>query len=184
MPETIRAGRHALVAAGLILVAGVVLTQRLASTETTTVLVFCNAETQTTPADDPPLSVAGLERARELARLTADIKLSTIYTSTLQRTLQTAQPAATRAGVSLTPLPADPTGLLRSIRERHQGDTVVVVSSCAEVPAIIETLAGRLETLAPQTASEAASDRLIIVTLNRDRPVARLHLRYGKIIVP
>lgn len=48
---------------------------------------------------DPALSALGLEQSRQLARVLADVPLRAIFTSTLKRTVQTAEPTALACGL-------------------------------------------------------------------------------------
>ncbi len=73
-----------------------------AAQETPTLVVLVrHAEKAEAPADDPPLSATGEERARELARLLADAGITRIHSSDTRRTRDTAAPLADALGVEI-----------------------------------------------------------------------------------
>ena len=63
---------------------------------------------------DPPLSARGQEQAQRVAGRLGGVRLDAVYVTTLQRTLQTAQPLLDRTG--LAPL------VERDLREVHLGE--------------------------------------------------------------
>ncbi|MEM7352569.1 MAG: histidine phosphatase family protein [Acidobacteriota bacterium] len=162
------------------LVAMGVLWSALQPPQATTILVICPAETQSTPAGDPPLSVAGLHRARQLARFAADIPLDALYAPDLQRTLQTAQPLASSTGLRITPLPPDPQTLDQTIRRSHRGTAVAIVSRCDQATAIVASLLG--EPAAGIAALDEAT--LYLVTRFRRRQANALRFHYGEVPAP
>lgn len=119
-------------------------------------------------SDDPnaDLSAEGLARAQILGELARSRDVTAIYTTDLCRTAQTGQPAALGAGASIFVLatgsgaagldactPAiqvgvEPAGgvaaadVAARIRERHRGETVLLVGHSNTVPAMLEALTG------------------------------------------
>jgi broad specificity phosphatase PhoE len=64
------------------------------------VLVFVrHADKPAQPADDPPLTAAGTKRAQDLAAALRNAGVTTIITTQLRRTRDTAQPLATALGL-------------------------------------------------------------------------------------
>ena len=141
----------------------------------TTVILVRHAEKDTVLlGSDPPLSAAGIVRARELARVLGDAGISAIYVTPWQRNRRTAQPLATRLGDSLIVVDAvDET--VERLRTRHAGQTVLVVGHSNTVPQIVERLTG--EAVPPFTEGEY--DRLYVVTLVPGHPARVVRLRYG-----
>jgi phosphohistidine phosphatase SixA len=138
----------------------------------TTVWVVRHAE-KTAEKDDPPLSVAGIARAQELARVLATAGIDAIYTSEYTRTKDTAAPLATRLGITPTVVTArDVVGLARTIANR--GGTVLVVGHSNTVPAILRSL-GATERIA---ITEDTYDDLFQLTLAPEGPTLH-HLHYG-----
>jgi len=106
----------------------------------TTVLLLRHAE-KASDAEDPPLSPAGLARARELAHVALKAGVTDIYATRFQRTQQTAQPLA--EALRLTPtIDDDPTSLVKKIKSEHNSDTVLVVSHAGTVEIILGKLLG------------------------------------------
>lgn len=112
---------------------------------TTTFVVVRHAEKNTDDAKDPSLSEAGRLRAKNLARLLADVPLSAVYATGFRRTQQTAQPAADAHGIEITiydaKIPA--TALASQLRATHANGTVLVVGHSNTVPEIVAALSGR-----------------------------------------
>jgi len=106
------------------------------------VILVRHAEKEAAPAEDPGLTAAGQERAAELARvvavLTANVPLRAIFSTTYQRTRQTAAPLAAASGVPVTASNDDPVPKVLAIR----GGAVVIVGHSNTVPALIRALGG------------------------------------------
>jgi broad specificity phosphatase PhoE len=145
------------------------------ASNTTTVLLVRHAEKMSEPADDPPLSPVGEDRAVALAGWLSDSDVRAIYVSDKLRTRQTARPVAEQAGIDVVELPADDVeGLVATLRAKHRGETVLVVGHSNTLPAIIRRLGGEAGAIDPADFS-----RLFVVT---DSPLTRttvLTLRYG-----
>jgi len=65
------------------------------------VVLVRHAEKAEAPADDPPLSRQGEDRARALARTLADAGITRIYSSDTRRTRDTAAPLAAALGLEI-----------------------------------------------------------------------------------
>ena len=111
-------------------------------------LLVRHAEKATEPADDPPLTAAGVERARALAAALRDAGVTAIITTQLGRTRATAQPLATARGlapevvsVRRGEVDAHAKAVAAAVR-RHVGGVVLVVGHSNTVPAIIAALGG------------------------------------------
>jgi broad specificity phosphatase PhoE len=101
-----------------------------------------------TAQPDPPLSAAGMARARKLAGLLADAGITAIYTTEFLRTQQTAQPLADRLKIAEQHLSSkDTAGLVAAIRRQHPQDVVLVVGHGNTVPDIIRAFGGPAITL-------------------------------------
>ena len=95
----------------------------------TTVILVRHAEKGTTPANDPPLTAQGMDRAESLARMFAGTPITAIYTTPFTRTRATAAPLA--AAKSLTPVEVPvgatyPNDIVQKVHEQHGGTFVVV----------------------------------------------------------
>ena len=67
-----------------------------------TVFLVRHAEKEDEPRQDPPLKKEGVARSQELARLLGGAGIKTIYTSQFARTKLTAEPLATKLGLTAT----------------------------------------------------------------------------------
>jgi phosphohistidine phosphatase SixA len=116
-----------------------------------TVLVR-HADRASAPADDPPLTDAGMKRAEDLAKALHDTKFSAIITTQWIRTRDTAHPLASLLGIVPETVlrPRDPrdqgvdmhaTAIADAVR-KHAGEAVLVVNHSDALPAIIERLGG------------------------------------------
>lgn len=147
----------------------------------TTIVLVRHADVDAA-GQDPPLNAAGQQRAQDLAAALDDAGLTAIYTSDLQRTQQTAAPAAARE--SLSPLvfavnngPAQQAAdIAAHIRENFSGRTVLVVGHSNTVPLVIEALG--FSPASPIAADEF--DRMFIVRRLKDDPVTLIEVRYGQ----
>ncbi len=67
-----------------------------------TVFLIRHAEKEDEPRQDPPLKKEGVARSQELARLLGGAGIKAIFTSQFTRTKQTAEPLATKLGLTAT----------------------------------------------------------------------------------
>lgn len=151
----------------------------------TTVYLVRHAEKAATPAADPPLLEAGVQRAQELARKLGKAKIKTIYASQYLRTKQTAEPLAQQSGVAVTVVPvkmsaANPRDLspqyLKEMAERvysNSGGAVLIVGHSNTVPEIIKALGGDI---AP-AIDETVFDDLFVVTVYAKGKAKAAHLK-------
>jgi TonB family protein len=131
----------------------------------TTVILVRHAEKETDPAlADPPLTAAGSDRARSLARILRNAGITTIYTTPYARTRATAAHIAEALG--LTPLevqtgPTYVTEMVRRAVEVPRGATILVVGHSNTTR---DVLRGLGVANAPEIP-DAEYDNLYIVTL-------------------
>ena|ERR1039457_2722313 len=141
----------------------------------TTVILIRHAERATASMSDADagLSPAGLKRAAQLERVLADAHVQAIYTSTMPRTIQTAQPLAKR--LNLAPRQIDDLAALVKDLKAHPGQTVLVVHHSNTLPQIMEALG----ISHPPAIADTQFDLLLIVTIGGPRPASFLTLHYG-----
>lgn len=88
---------------------------------------------------DPPLSAEGLARAQRLATVLADAGVTAIVTTELLRTQQTAQPLASKLGLTGEVVAANnPAGVVAKLKISHALDIVLVVGHADTLPAILK----------------------------------------------
>ncbi len=117
-----------------------------AQTAPTVVIIVRHADKAATPANDPPLTAVGTERAAALADFLKDAKVGAVLHTPTVRTRDTARPTAERFGVvpELIPLgPAPVTGAaVRDMVAKHPGKTILVVGHSNTVMPWIAALGG------------------------------------------
>ena len=111
------------------------------------VLLVRHAEKAKEPAEDPPLTPTGAQRAQDLAAALKDAGVTAIITTQLRRTRETAQPLADAQGLSPEIVPvgededAHAAAVAAAVRG-HPGGIVLVVGHSNTVPKIIAALGG------------------------------------------
>jgi len=147
----------------------------------TTILFVRHADTDTTVAEDPPLSERGRQRAEALADFLKNVdvvaSVDAIFVGHNKRTEQT---AAVLAGRSNAPVEArDQENLVSYIRyvmRHHGGEIVLVVADGEMIPAMIDELHGS-KRLPPFDPNDF--DEIYIVTSPWYGKVKTLRLHYG-----
>jgi broad specificity phosphatase PhoE len=142
----------------------------------TVVLVVRHAEKAASPADDPPLSEAGFERAKALAHVLANAGVKAIFVTQYQRTQQTVAPIAEALNIAVTQVDAAAADLLAArIRAEHQGQVVLIAGHSNTVPQIIAALGGG--SVGP--IADADFDELFVVYVPESGAAKVLRLQYG-----
>jgi len=142
------------------------------------VVLVRHAEKQTEPAsDDPELSVAGKQRAEQLAQALQDADIGAIITTQFKRTQATAAPLASQRGLIpqvITAGAGDAHILATAAAVREQTRGVLVVGHSNTVTAIAKELGG------PVLPNLCDSSFSHVLVLQLDPPPTRmLRLRYG-----
>lgn len=141
-----------------------------------TLIIVRHAEKAAEPADDPPLTEAGRERAATLARLAASSGVSAAYATQYLRTQQTVEPLAAQLGLTVRLRDsADTDGLVAQVLSENRGQTVVVAGHSDTVPLLVEKLTDK--PVAPIEESEY--DNLYVVTSWGAGHGTAVRLRYG-----
>jgi broad specificity phosphatase PhoE len=117
------------------------------SAATTTIVVVRSGENGPANLADPPLTSAGEQRAQRLAQLfgvgAPPGRIAAIYVTAARRMQQMAAPLAARLGIRAVVISSDDANEAagRALGE-HGGSTVMVVTSGASVPKLVEALSG------------------------------------------
>jgi len=126
----------------------IVLVAGAAGAQPSTVILVRHGERATAPPNDPVLSDAGIQRARDLAAALANAGVTAVVTTQFQRTRLTAdpllasiaqQPIIVRAGGDAR---AHVDSVAAAVRRRAPGEVVLVVGHSNTIPAIIAALGG------------------------------------------
>ena len=152
-----------------------------------TVFLIRHAERADEPRQDPPLTASGVARSQTLARLLGNAGVKAIFTSQFTRTKQTAEPLATKLGLTVTPFtlklnPSNPRQIAEEstaevtnkILERA-GQSVLVVGHSNSIPDVIKMLGGDVV----PTIDERKFDDLFIVTVYAKGKAKVVQLKYG-----
>ena len=134
------------------------------------------ADTSTAPPKmsgaDPDLSAAGRERAKSLAQMLKDAKITAIFATEFKRTLQTAEPLAELVHTQIRRVPADkPEELVKQVRAAK--GNVLIVGHSNTVPEVIK----RLGVTEAVQIGEQDFDNLFVVIRSTPPRLVRMHYR-------
>ena len=152
------------------------------SQATTTVIFVRHAEKTEEPADDPLLSLAGQQRAAELARQLVDADvvagIDAVYAPPYRRTVDTAQPVADALGLPITSYDAaDTETIMEQIVRKHKGKIVLVVGHSNTLPALIFNMGASKKV---PVIDEYEYDNIYIVSIPWFGKTKTIRLRYGE----
>lgn len=140
-----------------------------------TILLVRHADIDLPPVTaDPPLNAAGRERAEALAHVAGSAGVSTVFTSALTRTKETAEPILKVLGIAGREMPAA-AAVARQARAGDLGAVVLIVGHSNTVPEVIAALG----VPAPPVIGETEFDNLFVVTVTEPSGASLLALRYA-----
>lgn len=130
---------------GLLLLAG--LSSAAAAQQSPTVVIIVrHAEKATEPANDPPLTPVGFDRAAALVSALRDARVDVVMHTPTTRTRETALPVATKFGLTPEVLPLGPAtthaAAVADAVRKHPGKTILVVGHSNTVMPSIAALGG------------------------------------------
>jgi broad specificity phosphatase PhoE len=145
-------------------------------------LVRHGEDVRSKESPDRLLTEAGHQRAALLARLLKDTGINVVFTSTLQRTIDTAAPLAKALNLEPQPLPQlttkfeqkDMEEFAALLRSKHASDIVLFVGHSNTVPALLKALGHSTEIKIPETEY----DNLFVLIPKSGGPPTVLRLRY------
>ena len=132
-----------------------------------------DANPRMSPAIDPPLSVAGHERAKRLAAMLRSADIKQIWTTEFVRTQQTATPTAEALGLTIGPIPSRDLDAL-ILRVTSARANVLVVGHSNTVPDVLKRL-GIKDAI---TIADSEYDNLFIVFRAAAGDPTLIRLRY------
>ena len=143
-----------------------------------TVILVRHAEKAAAPADDPPLTAEGRQRAEALARTLSASGVTAIYVTEYLRTQQTGEPLALLLHLTPQRIEAKKTPDLAGAIRGHKDGVVLVVGHSNTLPEIIAALGG------PEVKiGDGEYDSLFVLTIS-GKDVTLLRLRYGAASAP
>jgi phosphohistidine phosphatase SixA len=124
---------------------------------------------------DSPLSAAGKARAKRLASWMRDAGITQIFTTDLQRTIQTGAPLAAAIGIAPTVIAAgDTAALVAGVHAAGPHDRLLIVGHSNTVPEVLRALG-----VTPAiTIADTEFDNLFVVIPHGGAPPVMLRLRY------
>lgn len=148
----------------------------LAPSKTQATLILVRHAEKAGPTGDVPLTEAGKVRAIALAHVLRDANISTIFTTSFQRTQLTAAPIAKALNLKPVILPAtDVADLASKLAALPAGSTALVVN---HNPFVLQ-LATAFGAKNVADMAEDEYDRMMILTPGADGKSVLLTLRYG-----
>jgi 2,3-bisphosphoglycerate-dependent phosphoglycerate mutase len=142
---------------------------------TTTFILVRHAET-TGAGSNPNLSVDGQSRANRLSQMLEKVNLNAIYSTNFNRTMQTAQPAATAKGISITTYdPFAPAALVDQVLLSFPKGAVLVVGHSNTIPDMLNAMIGANQF---QDLTENEYDNLFVVHVSALGEATVTHLKY------
>jgi broad specificity phosphatase PhoE len=149
-------------------------------TEAATTIILVRHAEKASMSGDMPLSDAGNARAKELARVLGGTRIDAIYTTEYLRTRQTVAPLA--EALKLTPKVLEtgkeyPANVVRTVRENHAGQTVLVAGHSNTTVDVLRELGMK----DPPFIPEPQFDDLFVCTLIEGGPASCVALRYGAV---
>lgn len=149
---------------------------------TTTIIFVRHAEKASLTAADPGLSEEGQRRAEELARQLVDADvvagIDAIYSTSYQRTVETAKPVADALGLPITSYDAANTEtIIDQIVKDHKGRIILVVGHSNTLPALIRNMGAHQDVPA---IAENEYDNLYLVSIPWFGKTKTIRLRYGE----
>jgi broad specificity phosphatase PhoE len=138
-----------------------------------TVILVRHAEKAASPAEDPPLTAEGRQRAEALAAMLSASGVTSIYVTDYLRTQQTAEPLASLLHLTPQRIDAKKTPDLVAAIRRHKDGVVLVVGHSNTVPEIIAALGGPAVKI-----EDSEYDSLFVLTIS-GKNVSLLRLHYG-----
>jgi broad specificity phosphatase PhoE len=176
-----RRRRRRIIASALFLIIALSLAWFFESQATTTVVFVRYAETLGPDDQNPGLSPAGQQRARELARVVGNIDvvagIDAIFATQYRSTQEMAEPLADALQIPVQVVDSkNVRGLKQMILKEYKGDIVLVITDAEALPRLIRKFHGS-KRLAPITEHE--HDNLYLVSIPWYGKVKTLQLKYG-----
>ncbi len=144
--------------------------------EITTFILVRHAEKADDGTRNPPLSEAGMERAKSLMQLLSLADITAIYSTDYARTQLTVTPLATKKDLNILSYGwTDPKALMAELLEKNKGGTIVISGHSNTTPVLANILLGE-EKYAQFDDSDYGN--LLIVTVSEVGKGQVTHLRF------
>ena len=152
-----------------------------------TIFLIRHAEKEDEPRQDPPLKPEGVARSQELVRMLSGAGVKTIVTSQFLRTKKTAEPLATKLGLTATAIslklnPSNPREIAEESTKEvvdkildKPGENALVIGHSNSIPDVIKMLGGDVVPV----IDEKKFNDLFVVTVYAKGKAKVAHLKYG-----
>jgi phosphohistidine phosphatase SixA len=164
--------RRLLLAAAAALLLAPASTPAQPASSPTVVIIVRHADKAAQPANDPPLTATGVERAQSLVAALGAAKVDVVMHTPTVRTRETARPTAERFGLTPEIIPmgsmANQTAAVAEMVRKHPGKTILVVGHSNTIMPWIAALGG------PKRPDLCDNEYDGLYTLILDGPSARL----------
>jgi phosphohistidine phosphatase SixA len=146
------------------------------------IILVRHAEDLRTGGNDRPLTEIGEKRAQQLASHLKHVGITAIYTSALQRTINTALPTAKALGIESVPQPQlgtnfkpdDLSAFVDLLRTKNKSDVVFFVGHSNTVPALIKSIGHPTSFKIPETEYD---NLFVLIPKSQGEPLL-LRFRY------
>ncbi|RBP51055.1 histidine phosphatase family protein [Arenicella xantha] len=146
----------------------------------TTITIVRHAEKIADGSKDPSLTNQGNARALALRDKYTNTPISAVYSTSTNRTKQTAMPLAIANGLTVTSY-STPEEVATAIISKHAGEHVAVVGHSNTVGDIILALGAQIPEGLTHPMDESDYDNLVIVLINNNGLATATHSTYGKV---
>ncbi len=147
-----------------VLLSGWLVMLSVASCSPTTIYLVRHAEKAAQPANDPPLTADGQQRAKALVDSLAQADIKYIYSTNTIRTRTTAEPLAQKLGVPIQPYSPDTLWqVARHLTKLHGGNALVVGHSNTLLPLLDQLPVTHQKKSIP----DSDYDNLFVLTMKR-----------------
>jgi len=127
---------------------------------------------------NPSLTAAGNQRAKELARLLSEVKLSAVYSTNYNRTKETAQPTSIDKNLLINEYnPSEQAAFATEVLAQHPRGKVLIVGHSNTIPALVNIFLG--EEVYP-SLSDSDYDNLYVLTVYEKGDAEVVVLKYGE----
>lgn len=143
----------------------------------TTFILSRHAET-TGIGTDPSLSIAGQERATELARVLKNTKIQAVFSTNYNRTKETSSKIAANNALSTQIYdPANLDALVNTVLNQYHSQVIYIAGHSNTTNVLLNMLIGKN---LYGTIPDSEYDNLYIVNVSSKGQAKVLHLKYGK----
>ena len=169
-----------------VIVSGILALVQVAGAQQAIFLVRHAEDVRSRDVVDRPLTEAGHRRAMLLSTVLKDAGINTIFTSSLQRTIKTAEPLAKALQIEPKTLPqlttkfktSDMESFVELLRTQHRENIVLFVGHSNTVPALLKALGHQAEIRIPETEYDNV---FVVIPKSEGHPTV-LRLRFNQAV--